>query len=184
MKKLIHCRFTLVELLIVIAIIGVLAALGFGIYSVAQNKSRISATRSLVENVANAFESAKSEVGFAPQEKAWAELHFAEVTIGSETYFTLSCSGKKYEKFQQAFAKYIDAEMIRKYLDGNKLIDAWGNPIYYCYPGIANQAQCCVISAGPDEGFGKSKKEQVTEVNAVTEFKTGSEWVCDDIGNF
>ncbi len=180
--KRVFCRcFTLVELLTVIAVIAVLSAIGFGTYSTAQNKSRISATRSLVENVANAFEATRAEVGYMPASSGWEELKFDTETIKGTDYFTVSLGD---DKFKAAFAKNIDGELVRKFLDGDKLTDSWGNQVYYRYPGIANRTNCAVISAGPDGGFGTGTADSPKNLNNISNFKSSGDWACDDVANF
>ncbi|MCQ2352569.1 MAG: type II secretion system GspH family protein [Victivallaceae bacterium] len=191
--KRVFCRyFTLVELLTVIAVIGILAAIGFGTYSTAQNKSRISATRALVENVANAFEAARAEVGYMPVTQVGTTKHFRALTVDAgNDYLEIdvdgwSSSGKT--KFQKAFAKNVDGELLQRFMEENKLKDSWGNQIYYCYPGIANNAKCSVISAGPDGTFGKDNDETPSSSTpgdpALPKYKSSGEWICDDIANF
>ncbi len=190
--KRVFCRyFTLVELLTVIAVIGVLAAIGFGTYSTAQNKSRISATRALVENVANAFEAARAEVGYMPMTKEGTTKHFRALSIRfSGDAWELNVKDSTVDaKFQAAFAKNVDVELLFKFKEGNrtengKLIDSWGNQIYYCYPGVANNAKCSVISAGPDGTFGTGNNDDPENLTNVSNYKTSGEWACDDVANF
>jgi prepilin-type N-terminal cleavage/methylation domain-containing protein len=79
--------FTLVELLIVIAIIAILMSIGFASYGRVQKNSRDTQRRSDLRSVAGALEQYYSDNNAYPNELDYAGLKNA-LTTGSKTYLT------------------------------------------------------------------------------------------------
>ena len=87
------------------------------------------------------------------------------------------------KKFNDLMFKTLDMESLRAYCDSDGVLrDAWGNPIYYSYPGKINTTKYDIISAGPDGMFGKDNA--AAPVTAKAQYLDGKDWVCDDIANF
>jgi len=87
--------------------------------------------------------------------------------------------------------KTIDLESLRKNLDNNgRLVDGWGNPIYYCYPGKFNMTGYDLYSLGADGRYGSDADElksgNSNQLNAgkLDKLKDKTEVLCDDIFNF
>ncbi len=59
-------RFTLIELLAVVALIAILSAIGFGSYSYAKGKAREAATESLMKQIEAGLENFRTRNGFYP----------------------------------------------------------------------------------------------------------------------
>ena len=96
-------------------------------------------------------------------------------------------------KFRDLMLKTLDFETLRSYCDSNGVLrDAWGNPIYFRYPGFFNKTKYDIISAGPDGAFGKTAfssmkelfEEEKTKEKINKQFYDGKDWICDDIANF
>ena len=183
--------FTLIEILGVVAIIGILAALGFAGYSYANGKARESATQGLITRLNAAFEFARQKSGFIPPAKdGFVKIQIdtdnKKITIGSNTPYTYSASAtgknKMYSEFYRHFVKSLEMDSMNRFLDGTEVIDSWGNAIYFRYPGVLNKGGFDLISAGSDGAFGTGAA--TTPGDALTDYRDGAEWICDDIANF
>ena len=91
-----------------------------------------------------------------------------------------------------AFNKATDAETIAKYIEpvsyDNEnyylLKDAFGNVIYYKFPGTINKTGYDLISAGPDGTFSKDGKIDPSTSSSSEDYYKDGEAICDDITNF
>ena len=188
--------FTLIEILGVVAIIAILATLGFAGYSYANTKSKEAATEGLLTRLNAAFDLAQQKTGFMPPATS-----FAVITIDKEGKWIAvkiddnvkeykvnsSATGKDklYSNFCQIFVKTLELDKMKRFLnENNEVIDAWGNPIRFRYPGILKTGGFDLISAGPDGGFGSEPKD--TPPDEVEDYrdKDNGEWICDDIAKF
>ncbi|MBS1368847.1 MAG: hypothetical protein HPZ91_02720 [Lentisphaeria bacterium] len=200
MKK----HFTLTEILVVVFLIGVLTAIGFGMYSYAMNSAKESSTKALIARLGAALESCNTKLGYIPTGKTpqeFNEIRF-EIKDGStddnsisELSFTESFSGgKKVEaEYLKEFLKTIDAESLRKNLQKSGsyyvLVDGWGNKIYYAYPGKFNATSYDLYSFGADGRMGKDAQDATAQKLNASErddFKASStnELLSDDVFNF
>ena len=183
--------FTLIEILGVIAIIGILATLGFAGYSYANGKARESATKGLITRLDAALEFAKEKSGYLPPDKDnFVKIKIDEagktVTIGSKTCAynaTATKENKMYSDFYRHFVKSVQMDSMSRFLnENNEVIDAWGNVIYFRYPGKLKTGGFDLISAGSDGTFGTGAAS--TPSGTLTDYRDGAEWICDDIANF
>ena len=193
--------FTLIEILGVMVIITILATLGFAGYSYAQNKSRESATQGLITRLNAAFEFARQKTGFIPPtevsdnvvnfatieiDPAGAKLSVAILNSTRKDDYILAAAAtgknKMYSEFYKHFVKALEMDTMGRFMDGNKIVDAWGNPVYYRYPGVIKKGGFDLISAGSDGGFGTNTAD--TPSASLTDYRDGAEWICDDIANF
>ena len=211
MKK----RFTLTEVLVVVFLIGVLTAIGFGMYSYAMNSAKESATRALFSRLNAALESCNTKFGYIPQSDG-NDFSTIYVKHFTDTYTVPGNSGEEKEigyiidfegeaptvpgdskekqnlaLWMEEFMKTIDLESLRKNLDNNgRLVDGWGNPIYYCYPGKFNMTGYDLYSLGADGRYGSDADElksgNSNQLNAgkLDKLKDKTEVLCDDIFNF
>ena len=179
--------FTLIEILGVIAIIGILAALGFAGYSYANNKAKETATKGLITRLDAAFEFAKQKSGFLPVAKDNFVLITIDgenqtVTLGSTTYPSGSGSKKKVEtEFCKHFIKAVEMDSMNRFMEGGQVIDAWGGKVYYRYPGKLKKGGFDLIAAGSDGGFGTDAES--APADELSDYRDGAEWICDDIAN-
>ena len=123
--------FTLLEILIVIGIIAILAALTVGGLQFAGDKSDEAKTRAIMKEFEMALEKYKSDKGTYPIVSTAAEVDFSK---------------SAWEKFKAG-----------KYLGGNlsgQLTDGYDNPFWYRYPGTKNKGKYDLWSMGPDEKHG------------------------------
>ena len=187
--------FTLIEILGVIAIIGILATLGFAGYSYANGKARESATKGLITRLDAALEFAKEKSGYLPPAKDnFVTIKIDEagktVTIGSKTCAynataTATKEEKMYSDFYRHFVKSVQMDSMSRFLnENNEVIDAWGNVIYFRYPGKLKTGGFDLISAGSDGVFGSEEKSAPDDDDDLSKYRSGAEWICDDIANF
>lgn len=175
--KLYRCRFTLVEILVALAIISMLAAIGFGSYSFAMNSARESATKSMLKQLEIGLSSIRSQCGYYPSTSSYdvIKITFDSNNLPKKVEF----GGTELpEDARLVFLKALDIESIRKNVDSNnRLLDSWGTPIYYCYPGKIRKTSYELISAGEDGKFTDEqqnsipsplKKEDFTESDDLT----------------
>ena len=196
--KSIH-RFTLIELLAVMALIAILGAIGFGVYSYSKNKAKESATEALLKQLDAGLEGFHGKSGYYPRSSGGgfspiivtlaSDGTVSSVNFGGETLTRETGSGLTREKrtkneWLDAFTKSIDLQSVSGNLDSDgAILDGWGNRIYYRSPGQFKPGGYELISAGPDGRFGQSKAE--TPSGAITNFReNGGDHVCDDIFNF
>ena len=185
-----HNSFTLIEILGVMVIITILATLGFAGYSYAQNKSKESATQGLITRINAAFEFAGQKSGFIPPADSGfvtIEIDTANAKIsvnGTDYKLNTEATGKNkmYSEFYKHFIRTIEMDTMGRFMDGNKIVDAWGNPVYYRYPGVIKEGGFDLISAGSDGTF--SSDEAGTPSDSRSKYCEGAEWICDDIANF
>ena len=195
-------NFTLIEILGVCALIAILGIIGFGSYTFAMNKSKDSATQALLKQIEAGLANVKQECGYYPStNKKYVKLEFyGDGEEGSDVTNTLAGKLKKInttedKSVRKAFNKATDAETIAKYVESNVLKDAFGNSIYYCFPGHINKTSYDLVSAGPDGVISKENKDlekiesEVTKEDSkfmkLENFKDADgEAVCDDITNF
>ena len=200
MKK-IH-RFTLVELLAVMAIIAILSGIGFGAYTFANTRAKESATESLLKQIEAGLESFHTKNGYYPL-SATNDFSVITFTVGADNRVTAvnfgdadtkltyasSASNRKgrmeNEKFE-SFAKALDLEVIKKHLDASgRLDDAWGEAIYYRSPGSFKKGGYDLVSAGPDGEFSTDKAKDPKGITSLGKFREDDGTrLCDDIFNF
>lgn len=200
MKKI--RRFTLVELLAVMAIIAILSGIGFGAYTYANNKAKESSTEALMKQIEAGLESFHTKNGYYPVSggdfsvvtiTTAADGTISGVNFGSsdsELTYNTSASLTRKERMKnemfETFTKALDLEVIKKHLDNsNRLEDAWGGKIYYCSPGKFNKGTFDLVSAGPDGEFSSDNAAAPTGITDLGKFREDDGTrLCDDLFNF
>ncbi len=164
--------FTLIELLTVIAIIGILAAITFGVFKGAQERAAIGQARSELGAIATALDAYKRQYGDYPQIGPFGAA--TPPTALSDTnnpgYLFNALAGKLGPKRNQIAGKsFLDLAQFTwsnpaaaPALTGttqvaNALLDPWGVPYLYAYrepaptgPGPWVNPSFVLLSAGPD----------------------------------
>lgn len=109
MRRRGHKGFTLVELLVVVAIIGILASIAIANYLNAIAKARQKRTMSDIRNIATAWESRNSEKGsYAPG-------------------FTYPTTAVTFDD--------LDSALTPNYMKTVPKVDAWGRPYEFAFEG-------------------------------------------------
>lgn len=196
--KTLRFRFTLVEVLAVVALVSLLAAIGFGAYSYAMNASRESNTKALLKRIEAGLESCRTKYGYYPVSTSFTEISITlkkDTSLVSAIQFGTDVMSSDYEK---EFLRVVDEESLKKNMiktlnassgtdtDTEKsfeLEDGWGGKIYYRYPGQINRGGFDLIAPGADGRFGSGNA--TTPPTARTSYySTDNEKICDDITNF
>lgn len=196
--KTFRFRFTLVEVLAVVALVSLLAAIGFGAYSYAMNASRESNTKALLKRIEAGLESCRTKYGYYPVSTSFTEISITlkkDTSLVSAIQFGTDVMSSDYEK---EFLRVVDEESLKKNMiktlnassgtdtDTEKsfeLEDGWGGKIYYRYPGQINKGGFDLIAPGADGRFG-SGNAPTPPTARTSYYSTDNEKVCDDITNF
>ena len=191
--KMLRFRFTLVEVLAVVALISLLAAIGFGAYSYAMNASRESNSKALFKRIEAGLESCRTKFGYYPVSTSFTAISFTlkrDTSLVSAIQFGTDAMSSDYEK---EFLRVVDEESLKKNMIKTlnassvsekdfDLEDGWGGKIYYRYPGLINKGGYDLVSPGPDGKFGKNNKADPQSDRS--DYYSDNEKICDDITNF
>jgi prepilin-type N-terminal cleavage/methylation domain-containing protein len=197
-------NFTLVELLCAVALIVILAGIGFSAYSYASHRGKETATKSLITQFEAALETLKTKHGFYPASTT-SSYNPVEVVVqratgtvvqinfgGTQIPKSLSSIKASEEKQLKDFLAIIDAENLRKHLvkhdsdstyDKFYIADAWDGKLQYKYPGTINKLKFDIVAPGADGAFGTAADED-TLPTTLAGYQENDEWACDDIANF
>lgn len=195
--KTLRFRFTLVEVLAVVALVSLLAAIGFGAYSYAMNASRESNTKALLKRIEAGLESCRTKYGYYPASTSLDLIKFKldSSNLISDVEFNATSESNKTtlsDEMRKEFLRVIEEESLKKGKTGDFFLeDCWGGKIYYRYPGQINKGGFDLIAPGADGGFGSGKAEnppEPTEGSLTQErdyyYSSDNEKICDDITNF
>ena len=193
-------RFTLVELLAVMALIAILSAIGFGVYSYSKSKAKESSTEALLKQIDAGLGAFNTKFGYYPKSNGddFSVIKFEinddgtvkSVDFGGEKLTYNANPSNKKERMAnerlEAFTKAVDMEVVKNSLNAsNEIVDAWGNKIYYRSPGKFKKGAYDLVSAGPDGKFGKGNANEPAGITDLTQFRENSgEHVCDDVFTF
>lgn len=191
--KTLRFRFTLVEVLAVVALVSLLAAIGFGAYSYAMNASRESNTKALLKRIEAGLESCRTKFGYYPASQNFRRILIqldTSTKLVSDIQFDVSSSETGMsgtslsDEMRKEFLRVIEEESLKKGQTGDFVLeDSWGGAIYYRYPGQINRGGFDLIAPGADGRFGSGNA--TTPPTARTSYySTDNEKICDDITNF
>lgn len=175
-------NFTMLELLLAMAIIVVLIGLGVGGYNYAMHASREAATKSTMKQLETALESMKAKHGFYPPGLTAREFFVAYPADADDAANANGLDSTAHKAYMEDFVKVMDLDGLGSRglekvsgQDYYKLIDAWGNPIWYVSPGKVNKNSFDLISAGADGKLAKALSGAYTKDDFVE---------SDDLTNF
>lgn len=184
-------NFTLVELLCAVALVVILAGIGFSAYSYASYRGKEAATKSLINRIAAGLETLKTKHGFYPSSgSSYTNIQFSvNNTTGLIESIIIGSTTVDNAAQVKDFLAVADGESLKKYLvptsgTTHNLTDAWGGRIQYRYPGAINTVKFDIIAPGADEAFGVAASPAPPVPATLADYKTAEEWACDDIANF
>lgn len=131
--------FTLMEVLIVIAIIAALAALTIAGLGIARKQANDNRTKVLIEGLDNALENYKLDNGEVPDGDGArsSSIELYQALYADEDLDGVSDEGETiYYDLLDPNAKGNKLNISKE--DGYIIVDAWKNPIYYRSPGEIN----------------------------------------------
>ena len=187
-------RFTLIEFMTVIAIIVVLLGIGMGAYRYAKNRSCEVQTLAMMTAISQALEDIQETYGFTPVSNGFEPVVITlsgkipvKIAFSSSglpgSYLAPAPSGATPTVMNQAyerFIKHLDLLLVLECLDeSGRLVDHWGNVIYYSNPGKLNPSGFDMVSAGSDLAFGSSR--QAVPPENRTDYEVDGKLVCDDV---
>jgi general secretion pathway protein G len=178
--------FTLLELIIVMAIILIIAGIGFGVFLSVYESAREEKTNIMLESVSSAMEARAADISSTQRAEAalgiTAGLTFPNgdnsatstanlifyisgdfngdgvVDAGAETKLTqvLRDSGNN-----DSYVKQVGANWL--------IVDAWGTPIRYQFPGVNHTEDngFDLESAGADKKFGADASDPDAKDNII-----------------
>ncbi|WP_176012353.1 type II secretion system protein GspG [Victivallis sp. Marseille-Q1083] len=142
-------HFTLVEMMVVIAIIIAILGITGGAYVVVQERMAISRTQTLINRVATVLDDLKTKYGFYPPPYAAED----------QNCFAWNCDMRNWrnipDEYIDEYKKKINyGAMLEEYGEDDVVLrDEWGNAIRYQVPGEKNRRTFDLKSAGPNEKF-------------------------------
>ena len=190
-----NCKFTLIEIMGVVALIVIIMLIAIGAYRYASDASKEKATTATITRLNNAL-SALSDQGASPLRTTAATGTNGYVTVkfdaaNKKLYLGNTVVGEKDKDQETAFnlfARSMDADNIDSLLDENGCItDGWGQVMLVRYPGKFNRGGFDIISAGSDGVFGEddgSASETTPPVDEAKYRDSDGEIICDDVANF
>ena len=205
MKK--YCnKFTLVEILAVVALIGILTAIGFGAYTYAMNSAKESSTKALIKRLEAALENHRTKYGYYPS--SGGDYEIIRIANNTSTYTPTGGSsteigyvvtfdnsdpaaspGSRAQQLgeeMKEFRRVLEIEGVLKYVKNGQLEDAWGNPVFYAYPGAGNASGFDLVTAGADMQLAlpSSNNSKPEYSRPLTDGKRTTYKESDDITNF
>ena len=150
-------QFTMVEILTVITIIAILAAILIGGVKYASGRAAVAKTIAIMTEFEDALEAYKKDYGVYPICKDAKAVNF---------------SADEWKKFTNETAN----KRNKPYMEGavGDLLDAYGKPFFYQYPNSVasrNTNKYALWSTGDDERHGKSN-------NVADAGEDGSDDIC------
>ncbi len=132
--------FTLVEVLVTIAIIVILAGILIGGIGFATRRADEAKTIAQMETIAAAIEAFRADRGYLPQ------------TNGADVTVKLTRDGDRLYLDQAKTLPLFNRKTGTAYLKATSgdFTDAWGNPLQFRCPGTHNPAAYDLWSQGPD----------------------------------
>ena len=143
--------YTLIEILLVMALIAVLTGIAVGGYSYAMNASRESATRAMLKQLETALENAKAKHGFYLPDAGGKIYVLYDGNADAANLAKEKWSKESLKDAISDFLKTLDVESLRQYVDADGYVcDAWGGALIYKAPDTTAKKPFTIRSAGPD----------------------------------
>jgi len=184
-------RFTLVELMMVVAIIGAIAVLGVGVFNFTSYKVAETRTQGLVNKLDSVINFLYSKYNMYPQNTSGADGYLVLYFDAADPVAGLA-KGGALENFPadycKEFAKQVDLEkLINNYgqESGNSanlylIADSWGRPLFYRTPGNVRTRGFDLCSAGQNGKYFNAEVPLILEELSSAKYHS----LDDDKGEF
>ena len=161
--------FTLVEILVVVAIIGILAGMALGLTAYVSEKTARTSTQTTIKLVELALENFKSKYGAYPVLDSSGKptiLYLENIYFGDSSYKNtlwgcfndVTADTATSAADTTASKRTAKIRGIRIQWDTGKnqyqVQDGWRQPLIYVYPGVVNTGSYDLISLGKDRCLG------------------------------
>lgn len=171
----VRSRFTLVEILVVLAVIAVLMGAVVGIADFVSRKNGEARTRAVVEMLRSGLEQYKAKYGYYPPTLKIRYNGYTPFCLDKNTANGVSDNFNQFVDYNQL----IQLGRSKLGADGRyQVLDGFGVPIYYRCPGYINTSTYDLGSLGIDGKLGDASSTAVTSADAKDHFGKG-----DDITN-
>jgi len=177
-------RFTLLELLVVIAVITILVGIVIGGVGIANRKAAEAKTRALLTQLEIALDQYKQQFGYFPQQTTATPILKVLVEGDEATPRRHGLEQPNLTTPTKPGRYFLDVTTLH-YDSGNNLLDAFDNKVYYMCGGTAsammNPEGYDLWTAGADGNFGTSgAKTDATQSQKSDAAATNS----DDLTNW
>lgn len=185
-------KFTLVEILVVIGIIGILTGMALGLTSYVSDKTARTSTQTTIKLLELALENYKNKFGYYPvldNDGKPAVFVLDEVKFDNPSHAEVNYKNNIWAFFNDVTADDSGNAKIRgirlKAVGARyQVLDGWRQPLIYVYPGVFNTGSYDIVSLGKDKtaaGSGKKGTDLSTRSNFSTHLSNGE---GDDVSNF
>jgi prepilin-type N-terminal cleavage/methylation domain-containing protein len=195
MTRTFRQAFTLIEMLVVVAIVGILFSMSFAAFSGAGTAARISATNTFIEQLKSALENYSNDFGdYPPSSCKRAGLTSNGTNDGIECLVRcLSTTRKNGPYFEFSDKQLLNADGDETATDGprssfgvkvlHEAVDDWGHPIIYLHNKDYAKGQQVTelddnMEAKKVQALG-SKSKKTGQYNSLTSFQI---WSCGPDG--
>ena len=166
--------FTLVEILVAVAIIGILAGMALGLTSYVSEKSARTSTQTTIKLLELALENFKSKHGAYPVLDTSGKptiLYLEKIYFGDSSYkntiwgcfndVTADTATSAADTTASKRTAKIRGIRIAWNSDKNQyqVQDGWRQPVIYIYPGVINTGSYDLIPLGKDKCYGSGTTE-------------------------
>ena len=186
--------FTLIEIVVAAALLVLMIGIAASSYSFVRNRALETRSRAMLENLHQAIEDIRDQLGFLPETDGFETITVTQVN-GIPVRFEFGTSGSPgsvltpaepgvpptaANRAYELLIKELELPTLLSRLNSfGKLTDNWGTPVYYSGPGKINTAAFDLVSAGGDLLFGKDKTALPPETE--DDYRKDGKMICDDL---
>ena len=152
--------FSLVEILTVVAIIGILAGISLGVTAYVKNRNREVQTQTTIKMLEMALEQYKNKYGSYPALNGKPDKEIGQAVFRIPVKDSKDDKGSLIAFFDDVSYNSSDeiigikgVNIVRKG-DDILILDGWGSPVIYVYPGVFNKNKFDLGSGGANKLLG------------------------------
>lgn len=173
--------FTLIEVIVVMAIIASLAAIGFGVFFQMNNSAREKETAVIINTIASAMDARAADISAEQRDLVGIVAGFTypsgdgteNSTIDLVRYIAgdFDGDGATDQGADTKMSNLLAQESGKSSLldEQGRIIDSWKTPIRYTFPGNYHNEDdgFDLESAGPDREFGSGEDDDLARDNII-----------------